>query len=100
MGSCGTGGYDHDSYSVVRGGDCIIPVDIYFQAARHPEALLYGILRYRRRFDAPQRSNGSARETDDGKEPEGEDDRQAEPEDIAQVLTRPPCLAFSASSSM
>jgi len=60
MGSCANGGgYYHYSYSVVRGCDRIVPVDIYVPGCPPTaEALLYGILQLQKKI---QRTSTIAR---------------------------------------
>ncbi|KAI0490261.1 hypothetical protein F4859DRAFT_520083 [Xylaria cf. heliscus] len=52
MGSCANGGgYYHYSYSVVRGCDRIVPVDIYVPGCPPTaEALMYGVLQLKRKI--------------------------------------------------
>jgi len=59
MGSCANGGgYYHYSYSVVRGCDRVVPVDIYVPGCPPTaEALVYGILQLQKKIERENKNN-------------------------------------------
>ena len=64
MGSCAiSGGAFRESYSMTKGADTIMPVDVYIPGCPvRPEALIYGILQLRKQIQTTSTIGESKRE--------------------------------------